>query len=288
MEFAYIKILEIKMLVNSNATHNITQINNSKKSNSSEYLHRAIKLNIPGKQNKLEFRDTESGKLVEINIHEAIQRQLKTKFSVDFKDNETVKATGKLEKYLQTMWSKYTNDTNTKDVNNDGYLDKNELLKSKRISMLGYDKNHKVALSDSKFHSHLEAYGTDGVKEVDKFLKNNNINDGKVSVDMDFNGFLHIDKNLDASFSNRENLLSLHFSEDEINANTILSSSDFNAQQNIEKMIKKWAEEQKDKTLNGLSTSASSDTNEVSKKLQVSKKYIDTQADNAKVFSLKA
>jgi len=276
------------MLVNLNATHNITQINNSKKSNSSEYLHRAIKLTIPGEQNKLEFRDTGSGKLVEINIHEAIQRQLKTKFSIDFKDNETVKATGKLEKYLQKMWSKYTNDTNTKDVNNDGYLDKNELLKSKRISILGYDKNHKVALADSKFHSHLEVYGTDGVKEVDKFLKNNNIKNGKVSVDMDFNGFLHIDENLDTSFSNKENLLSLHFSENEINANTILSSSDFNAQQNIEKMIKKWAEEQKDKTLNGLSTSASSDTNEVSKKLQISKKYIDTQADNAKIFSLKA
>jgi len=188
------------MQVNSSTHNYITQRDSSKKANNNEYLHRAIKLNVPGKQNRLEFRDLESGKLVELNIHEEIQRNLKSKFSVEFKDNKTVKATGALEKYLQTMWSKYTNDTNTKDINNDGYLDENELLKSKRVSEIGYDNNHKVTLYSSKSKSHLEVYGNKAIEEIDKFLQGNGITDGKVSVDRDFNGFLNMDKNLDTNF----------------------------------------------------------------------------------------
>jgi len=273
------------MLISSNTNSYITQVSNFKKSNNNEYLHRAIKLDVPGKQNKLEFRDVDSGKLVEINIHEEIQRQLKSKFSVEFKDDKTVKATGDLEKYLQTMWSKYTNETNTRDSNNDGYLDKNELLKSKRNITIGIDKNNKVALANSEVHIWGNAEGSSS--ELKTYLEKKGIYDEKISLDHDFNSFLYGDKNLDTQYSNKESLLSAGFSENEINANTILSSSDFNAQQNIEEIIKKWAEEQKDKILEGLSTSVDSDTNEVSKKLQMSKKYIDTQADNAKIFSLK-
>jgi len=273
------------MQVNTNTYNYTTKINNSKKSNNNEYLHRAIKLDVPGKQNKLEFRDVDSGKLVEINIHEEIQRNLKSKFSVEFKDNKTVKATGDLEKYLQTMWSKYTNETNTRDNNHDGYLDKNELLKSRRNITIGIDKNNKVALANSEVHIWGNAEGSSS--ELKTYLEKKGIHDEKISLDHDFNSFLYGDKNLDTQYSNKESLLSAGFSENEINANTILSSSDFNAQQNIEEMIKKWAEEQKDKILDGLTTNVNFDTNEVSKKLQTSKKYIDTQADNAKIFSLK-
>lgn len=301
------------MLITSNANNYVNQTNNinTKKTNSNDYLHRAIKLDVPGEQNKIEFRDIESGKLVEINIHEEIQRQLKTKFSVEFENDKTTKATGDFEKYLQTMWSKYQNETNTKDTNNDGYLDKQELLKSKRVSKIGYDDNHKVALFDDKSYSHLEVYGDKAIEEIDKYLQSNGISNGKVSIDMDFNGFINNDLNLDTNFSNKETLLGLDFSEDEINPNILLSSVKIDTENIIQKQLEKWAQGQKDKGLEELYTT--NQTNEknlkdvtktleenenfndinqeklvgIKENLKSLSNYVNTQADNAKIFSLK-
>lgn len=294
------------MLVTSSVNNYTTQTNSStsKKTNDSDYLHRAIRLDVPGEQDKLEFRDMLSGKLIEINVHEAIQRQLQTKFDVELEDDKITKATGELEKYLQAMWSKYQNDTNTRDTNNDGYLDKQELLHSKRVSKIGYDENNKVALSDSKSYNHLEIYGDKAIEEIDNYLKSNGINDGKVSLDMDFNGFIHNDLNLDTNFSNKETLLALDFTEDEINPNKLLGTSGFSAEQTVKKQMEEWIKQLKEKGLEELygnksigETALKHDVKyeelspekliEVKKRVINIQNYLNTQADNARVFSLK-
>ncbi|MEK6658753.1 MAG: hypothetical protein AABY36_03615 [Campylobacterota bacterium] len=294
------------MLVNSNTYSYTSQTNTatSKKTNNDDYLHRAIKLEVSGEQNKLEFRDIQSGKLVEINVHEDIQRQLQTKFNVEFKNDKTVKVTGDLEKYLQTMWSKYQNDTNTKDTNNDGYLGIKELSTSKRNSWIGMDDNKKVTLASREklsFEDMAKAQNENMSEMIKDYLSSNFVEDDKVSVDLDFNGFLLHDKNLDTNFSDKEHLLSMGFSEDEINPNKLLGlPSGFSAEQTMKKQMEEWIKQLKEKGLEELyGTRSIGETTlkneelssekliDVKKRVANIQNYLNTQADNTKIFSLK-
>jgi hypothetical protein len=299
------------MLISSNINNYTSQTNNtsSKKTNDSDYLHRAIKHRVPGEQNKLEFRDTESGKLVEIYVHEEIQKHLKTKFDIEFEDDITLKATGEFENYLQTMWSKYQNETNSKDENRDGYLDKNELLKSRRNIVVGHDENNKVALYDSKVQIWGEA--EDASTSVDEYLEKKEIYDGRIALDHDFNSFLYGDKDLDTNYSNTENLLSSGLLEDEINPDILLRKSGFSTEQTVQKQLEEWAEQLKEKGLKELyDTSASNSEmlknitdalgknesyndisadklSDIKERLSLIQNYTDVQTDSAKIFSLK-
>ena len=281
------------MLVTSNVNNYTTQINSLtyKKTSDNDYFHKAVKLEVNGEKDKIEFRDIESGKLVEISLHEDIQKNFEKNFSIEFEEDKTTKATGELEKYLQTMWSKYQNDTNTKDINNDGYLDIDELSTSKRNLWIGTDDNNKVTLASREklsFEDMAKAQNKNESEMIKDYLSSNFVKDDKVSVDLDFNGFLLHDKNLDTNFSNKETLLSMGFSEDEINPSAILSSIGFSVQE----QLKKWAEEQKEKGLQELYGTKPTNISmeqlvQMKEKLQISAKYINTQADNARVFSLK-
>jgi hypothetical protein len=205
------------MLITSNTYNYAAQTNTSesKKRNDGDYSHKAIKLEVDGEKDKIEFRDINSGKLVEISLHEDIQKSFEKNFSVNFQESETTKATGALEKYLQAMWSKYTKDGNNQDTNSDGYLNIDELSQSKRNLWISHDENHKVTLASKEilsFKDMAKAQNQNESEMIKDYLSSNSIEDNKVSIDLDFNGFLLHDTNLDTNFSNEEHLLSMVFS----------------------------------------------------------------------------
>jgi len=292
------------MLVTASINNYTTQTNSStyKKTND-DYFHKAVKLEVDGEKDKIEFRDIESGKLVEISLHEDIQKNFEKNFSIEFKEDKTTKATGELEKYLQTMWSKYQNDTNTRDTNNDGYLDIDELSTSKRNLWIGTDDNNKVTLASREklsFEDMANAQNKNESEMIKDYLSGNFVKDDKVSVDLDFNGFLLHDKNLDTNFSDKEYLLSMGFSEDEINPNKLLGTSGFNAGQTVQKQMEEWIKQLKEKGLEelygtksiGEATLKNEELSpekliEVKKRVANIQNYLNTQADNARVFSLK-
>ena len=96
-----------------------------------EYIHQAVRFG--GADKIIEFKDKENGKLVQFYADNPTEKSLQKKFGVAFSDdNSIVKATGSFEKYLQDMWSFQINDSNTKDTNNDGYLDVKEMSNTER------------------------------------------------------------------------------------------------------------------------------------------------------------
>lgn len=181
------------MLVLSNITSLNYQFNSNKIENK-EYLHKAV--NFDGSSKKIEFKDKETGKIVEIYLAKEIEEKLEKKFSKDLiKQDDTTIAKGRLEDYLQKIWLFNKNETNTVDDNNDGYLDINELAKSKRVVKPTFTENGQI--SSIEVISHNDMFGSKIAKDViEDYLKERGITDNKVSFDLDFNATIYADKNL--------------------------------------------------------------------------------------------
>ncbi len=104
-----------------------------------EYMHQAVKFG--GADKIIEFTDKDSGRKIQFYSDDAMEKSLQRKFGVTFSDDTSiVKATGSFEKYLQDMWEFQINDSNTKDTNNDGYLDVKEMSYSERNVDIEFNK----------------------------------------------------------------------------------------------------------------------------------------------------
>lgn len=266
---------------------------------------------------KVTFTDKESGKDISVEL----DSEMKNKLESSLPD---------LEHYLQNMYSLYKEYGNI-DENEDGFLDSSEYINSKVFAVI--DENNKLSLSSLKdiFNDEEVALNiAEFYYENNQYFKDLGAKDSKVSISRDFAEYIKTDANMDAHLSDEE--LFADF-EKSMKAEKSFSQvfKDFLLEQ-----LKAWAEEKKQKVMNGISGGAFSaslelkeqnkiidkllknngelgsltddeksifsskkDTKikrnnidikelvETKEKLSVSKKYVDTQADNAKMFSLK-
>lgn len=316
--------MQVSAAINT-SLYNYNQTDRTQKNSEQEYLHKAIVFNSSDKV--VEFTDTETNKKVEIALDTSLQKELEKKFNTKFDTNSSlIPLEGDVEDYFQHLWSYFQHDTTTKDNNNDGYLDVDELVDSKRVVSLNYDEES--GKSSIEVTSFRETYTSDAIHQVNVYLAQRGITDGRVSIDSDFNAFLLMDQNLDGNVTNREMLEPFR---EEINVADISNKS---LRDILLEMIKAWAEEQKKKGLNGIAEGAfNSDSNskekaidkllsneadmsklseeeksvflqnrkstqssetfsmeqllQMKERLQVSSKYINTQVNSAQIFSLK-
>jgi len=293
-----------------------------------EYMHQAVRFG--GADKIIEFKDRENGRLVQFYADNSTERLLQKKFEVTFSDdNSIVKATGSFEKYLQDMWSFQINDSNTKDTNNDGYLDVKEMSYSERNVDIEFNKITKDIKLNILSFTEISSSEGEALKSVENYFKDNGFFNNKIIVDEDFNNLLHVDTNLDANIEDMEILADMSpqklmeyegltldeknilFSmlnewrkkrgqENDTDSSYANSINTIKTKDNIinkllsnEADMSKLSEKEKSVFLQNRKSVQSSETIsmeqlvQMKEKLQVSAKYIDTQADNARVFSLK-
>jgi len=220
------------------------------------------------------------------------------------------KKVSNVESYFQTMYDQYQKDGNI-DEDNDGYLDSKELIKSKRFVKTNVDKNENINFTISS----LQDIVNDDKKVtqiMEDILKDDGYIDGKISIKKDFLEYVSMDSDRDTIISDKEifkdmksELLSTTFKnflleqilamikKNEDNVFNDITKGAFNNSSELDK---------KSKTLDFLSdeeksvfSSTKGSDNTISiidllgrkEKSDTSKKYINTQADNAKIFSLK-
>jgi hypothetical protein len=300
------------MQVSSSSNFVKLQANNSKvQQNNSEYLHKALKYD--GADKIIEFEDEQSGKLVQFYADQSLEKSFEEKFNIDFSEDtaEVIKATGDFGEYLQKMWSHLVNTTNTKDSNSDGYIDLNEMSNSIRDTSFNYNsdtKEIKFELSSFKELSSSEKEALDNVK---KYFQSSGNLDYKISVDEDFNNLMHVDKNLDANIEDIEILASIDTNK--LIENESLSISE---KKDIYTLSKNWKKKKKEEEEKEEETAAKNvaalragfdyfewlvnshqvDNDTKSENIDLAKmkenltgisKYLDTQTNGAKIFSLK-
>ncbi len=244
-------------------------------------------LNSSSDLSKIIFRDKDSGQNAEVILSHA----QKDRLSKNIPD---------VEQYLQTMFSKYKNDGNI-DENSDGYLDASELIYSKRFATLDDTETEIIFSSLDKIMNNKEQAISLAKKYLDndEYFKGLGAIDGKVLISRDFAEFLSMDKNMDTIISEKESFLDLAKSE------RSQGQLGLRLAELLLEKLKAWAEEKKRKVLSGISNGTLSTRDELKTKKDISikefsddkrkdintpflNKYIDTQADNAKIFSIKA
>ncbi|MFA5428569.1 MAG: hypothetical protein WC279_10245 [Sulfurimonas sp.] len=293
-----------------------------------EYMHQAVKFG--GADKIIEFTDKDSGRKIQFYSDDAMEKSLQRKFGVTFSDDTSiVKATGSFEKYLQDMWEFQINDSNTKDTNNDGYLDVKEMSYSERNVDIEFNKITKDIKLDILSFREISSSEGEALKSVENYFKDHGYSNNRITVDQDFNNLLYIDTNFDANIEDMEILAdmspqklmeheglaldekSILFSmldewkkkrenENETangyanSINTIKAKDNIlNKLLNNEADMSKLSEKEKSVFLQNRKSVQNSETIsmeqlvQMKEKLQVSAKYINTQADNARVFSLK-
>jgi len=303
--------MQVSSVSNSLYTQNTNSNKNKRvQQGNGEYLHKAVRY---GSSDKIiEFTDKDSNTKIQFYSDESMEKSLQRKFGIDYKDDgQIVKATGDFENYLQKMWSFNVNDSNTKDINTDGYLDLEEASNSKRIVNIEFDnftKELKLELSSTRETSSSRE---EALEKVKNYFKDNGLFNNRISVDEDFNKLLKVDKNLDANIEDMEILADLpphqlmeyeglNISEkkelyiltknwkkkkkeedgnlnlSEKNSVTLMSSFDY-----LDKLLNS---DNLNKESNDIKTK---DLNKVKENLKSLSNYVNTQADNAKIFSLK-
>jgi hypothetical protein len=252
--------------------YNNNQTNTAPKNSEQEYLHKAIAFN--GSDKTVEFTDIDTNKKVEIALGTSLQKELEKKFNTKFDANTSViRLEGDLEEYFQHMWFYLKYDTNTKDNNSDGYLDIDELVDSKRVVTLNFDEaSGKASIEENSFR---EAYASDAIHQVNAYLAQHGITDGRISMDLDFNLFVLRDQDLNGSFNDNEILHSL---KQEIKTDNLSGKS---LRDIFLEMIKAWAEEQKKKGLNGIAEGAFISDSDIKEK--AINKLLSNEADMSKL-----
>ena len=269
-----------------------------------EYLHKAIKYS--GADKIIEFTDKDSGRKVQFYSDDAIEKSFQRKFGLDYKDDgKIVKATGDFESYLQKMWSFNVNDTNTKDVDGDGYLGINEVADSKRIvDIKSYNDTTKELKLDVSSTRETSSSEEEALEKVKKYFKDNGVTNNKITVDEDFNRQFYVDTNLDGNIEDIEILADMP--PQKLMEYKDLSISEKKELYVLTKNWKKKKDEEEGKLnfsennsvalqsnfdyLDRLLSSNkidNQDFNKLKNNLNVLDKYVNTQADNAKIFSLK-
>jgi len=269
-----------------------------------EYLHKAIKYS--GADKIIEFTDKDSGRKVQFYSDDAIEKSFQRKFGLDYKDDaKIVKATGDFESYLQKMWSFNVNDTNTKDVDGDGYLGIKEVADSKRIvDIKSYNDTTKELKLDVSSTRETSSSEEEALEKVKRYFKDNGVTNNKITVDEDFNRQFYVDTNLDGNIEDIEILADMP--PQKLMEYKDLSISEKKELYVLTKNWKKKKDEEEGKLnfsennsvalqsnfdyLDRLLSSNkidNQDFNKLKNNLNVLDKYVNTQADNAKIFSLK-
>jgi len=269
-----------------------------------EYLHKAIKYS--GADKIIEFTDKDSGRKVQFYSDDAIEKSFQRKFGLDYKnDGKIVKATGDFENYLQKMWSFNVNDTNTKDVDGDGYLGIKEVADSKRIvDIKSYNDTTKELKLDVSSTRETSSSEEEALEKVKRYFKDNGVTNNKITVDEDFNRQFYVDTNLDGNIEDIEILADMP--PQKLMEYKDLSISEKKELYVLTKNWKKKKDEEEGKLnfsennsvalqsnfdyLDRLLSSNkidNQDFNKLKNNLNVLDKYVNTQADNAKIFSLK-
>ena len=290
-----------------------------------EYIHKAVRYG--GSDKIIEFTDKDTNRKIQFYSDSSVEKSLQRKFGIDYIDTGSiVKATGDFESYLQSMWTYQNIESNTVDINKDGFLDSHEMINSKRkVNIDSTSGNTTLTLASFRDNSGTEEKA---LESVERYFEKNNIKNSKVSVDEDFNALLYVDKNLDAKLEDMEILanmprealmeykgLSLEsksqlFSmldlwkkkrdeEKGVVHNTQNDVRNISSQSNILDLLL-----QNNGNLDSLSkkeqsvflSNKESSTNnrtintqellEIKEKLSVSKKYIDTGVNSAKIFKI--
>ena len=289
-----------------------------------DYLHRAKKYG--GSDKIIEFIDQQTQRKIEFYSDSSMEKSLQKKFGTDYvEDANRVKATGKFEKYLNDMWEFHTKENNTVDFNNDGYIDKNEFSNAKRVKDINIDNmTHEVSVELSSFK---ENYGTEeeALHAVKNYWEIRGITQEKISVDESFLSLLYVDSDFDADIEDMEILANMppealknheglsieeknmlysmleewkkkrkeqhgevdniqninHFAFQNNLINKLLDTKgDMASLTKYEKKLLSLDKENKE-------IFSKEKLIEMKGKLVLSQKYIDTQADNAKIFCLK-
>ncbi len=295
---------------------------------------------VNNESRNVKFTDKETGKTISVDLDANTKNKLETSVP-DF------------EHYLQTMYSHYKKEEWSIDKNEDGFLDTSEYINSKVFTVI--DENNKLSLSSLK-----EIFKDEEVAikiaefyfENNQYFKDLGAKNSKVSISKDFAEFLKVDTNMDSHLSDNELFADLEESlETEKSFNLALkeyllelgsldkislSLDNLSFKEFLLEQLKAWAEEKKQKVMNGIGGGAFNTSIELKEqnktidkllknngaldsltddeksiflskkdsktkgnnidikelveakeKLSISKKYVDTQADNAKIFSLK-
>ena len=276
-----------------------------------EYLHKAVRYS--GADKIIEFNDKDSGRKIQFYSDDSIEKSFQRKFGSDYKDNgDIVKASGEFENYLQKMWSFNVKENNTVDNNNDGYIDINEFSDAKRVKNIDFNQNTKeLSVNLSSFR---DSYATEekALEAVEKYFDERNISGNKISVDENFTALLYVDDNLDANIEDMEILADMH--PQKLMEYKGLSIGE---KKELFSMIDEWKKKRDEE--NGITDDSNNniknlkshfsfsdkflgDNNEkniqnekfsqdkvmkIKETLTILDKYVNTQADNAKIFSLK-
>jgi len=262
----------------------------------------------PIKYQTIKLRDKESGKDVSFEIKSDEIEKIEKKVS-------------SVKSYLQTMFDQYQKDGNI-DKNSDGYLDTTELMSSKRFVRANVDSKLNINFTMSSLQDIVQN-DKKAIQMMKDILKDDGYTDGKISLQKDFLEYLALDTNRDAQISDKEIFKDIgtksfsatfkNFLLEQIlammkkNKDKVLNEITNGAFDNSAELDKKskildtllknngdvnsLSDEEKsifsstkksDNTINII------DLLDRKEKSDTLKKYIDTQADNGKIFSLKA
>lgn len=296
-------MLQVSSTSNSFYSHNNIKIQQG----NAEYLHQAVKFSDA--YEIIEFSDADTGRTVQFYADHDVSRALNTKFRINTSNSNIIKATGSLENYLQKMWSSYRDDYNVKDINSDGYLNIKEVANSRRVVDIDYNSQTKEFTLNELSFNDISSSEEQALESVKEYFKENGFLSNRISVDQDFNNFLYTDRNLDANIEDIEILADAPPEKlREYEGLTIPQKADFYT------MIKAWKKKKEEEEgnlnlseKNSVSLNTSFDyidkllnsdnineepnkikeLNKVRENLKSLSNYINTQADNAKIFSLK-
>jgi hypothetical protein len=188
------------------------------------------------KYNSVKFTDNDTGKELSVELNDELNNKLKES-NLDIRH------------YLEKMYSLYKEGGNI-DQNEDGFLDANEFVKSKRFVEMD-DKNNTYTFKSLNDILQNDSLALDVAKymlEDDLYLKSVGATDSKIPISKDFAEFLKIDKNLDAELSQKEVLADL---DNNMKIPLALTIAEYLVEQ-----LKAWAEEEKRKVMNGISGGA--------------------------------
>lgn len=263
---------------------------------------------LPIKYETIKLQDKETGKDISFEIKSDEIQKIEKKVS-------------NIESYLQTVFEQYQKDGNI-DKNNDGYLDSKELITSKRFVNAKVNTNLDISFSISRLQDTVSD-DKKAIQIMEALLKDDGNFDGKIFIQKDFLEYVALDTNRDAVITDKEIFndakvtpLSVAFKnflleqilamikKNEDKALNGITNGAFNSSAELDKKSKILDTLLKNNgDLNSLSEQEKSifsstkksdniinmiDFLERKEKADTSKKYIDTQADNAKIFSVKA
>jgi len=155
------------------------------------------------------FLDTKSDKKVEISLDEKITSLLYGKFKDDMEfEDKTIKVSGNLQSYFETMWQKFRFDRGFEDTNHDNILNPDEFVKAQTALPI-----EKVVNSDEDadaiFESDEDMINFFDTKEIyDKFIRGQKQWVEKHQEDTTFNNYfldyISMDTNFDTKVTNKE------------------------------------------------------------------------------------